>query len=315
MKITLVDKTSDLAETQMKKLSSLGDLTIFQGIPKTEDELINRIGNSDIIIVGWSSITKRVISKAKNLKMISIWATGHNNVDIAAANERGVVVSNVPDYAATSVAEHTFSLLLSLVRKIYLSEREIKKGNWNRESFRGFELEGKTIGVIGVGAIGIKVVKLATCFGMKVIVFTKNPSKPRSSNIKITYVDLNTLLHNSDIVTLHVPLNNETERILGEEEFSAMKNGVIILNTSRGKVIDEAALIKALQNGKVYAAGLDVLENEPPEKSNLLLNMENVIITPHAASYTNEAVNRCTEVCIENIEKFIERKPQNIVRI
>ncbi len=312
VKITVVDAVY-FDKEQLTKLKSMGEIVIFNDAPKTGSEIISRIGTSDVIITCWAEITKDAIDKAKNLKMIAVWATGYDHVDIKAAKEKGIIVTNVPNYSKESAAEHTFALILSIIRNIPQADKIVKTGLWGRENLRGIELQGKTIGIIGTGNIGSRVVKIANCFGMKVIAFTKNPSDKRAEKLNVKYVDLNELLQKSDIITIHVPLNDETEKILGEKQFLIIKRGALLINTSRGRIIDEKALIKALRDGRIAAAGLDVLEKEPPDMDNQLLKMDNVLLTPHCASYTDEALKRCTDICIKNIEKFVKGKPLNVI--
>lgn len=312
--IAVIDIVS-LDDADIKRLKSIGKLSIFRNMPKTEDEIALRIGENEIVITGGSHITKKVIERSKKLKMISIWATGYNNVDVEFAAKRGIVVTNVPGYSKQAVAEHTFALIFSLIRKIPQADKYVKEGKWSRKNFKAMELKGKTIGIIGTGNIGGCVAKLAHCFGMKVIAFTKHPSLSRAKKLGLEYVTLDKLLKSSDIVTIHVSLNPETEKMLSKREFAIMKRGAVLINTARGLIIDERYLIEALQKGTVAGAGSDTLENEPPDLNNQLLKMKNVIITPHCAWYTDGAMERCTDIGIENIEKFLQGRAQNVINV
>ena len=310
MKIVVVDHVH-LEEKHIKKLRTLGDLKIFKEPPKTSDELKKRIGEADIVIVGWSQLTRNVINSAKRLKMISIWATTCHYVDLEAAKERGIIVTHVPGYATESVAEYTFALLLASVRKLNLADRHVRKGHFDWRPFGGRELAGKTLGIIGTGTIGCRIAEIARAFQMQVLGYDKYPNPKRAEEIGFKNVDLNTLLKNSDVVTLHVTLTPETEKLIGKREIGIMKNNAVIINTSQGKVVDEKALVEALKSNKLSFAGLDVLEEEPPPKNNPLFKISHTVLSPHIAFNTVEAEARCTDICVDNVAKFIEGKPQN----
>ena len=310
MKIVVVDHVH-LEEKHIKKLRTLGDLKIFKEPPKTSDELKKRIGEAGIVIVGWSQLTRNVINSAKRLKMISIWATTCHYVDLEAAKERGIIVTHVPGYATESVAEYTFALLLASVRKLNPADRHVRKGHFDWRPFGGRELAGKTLGIIGTGTIGCRVAEIALAFRMQVLGYDKYPNPKRAQEIGFKYVDFNTLLKKSDAVTLHVTLTPGTEKLIGKKEIDTMKNGAIIINTSQGKVIDEKALAAALKSDKLSCAGLDVLEEEPPPKNNPLFKLDNTVLSPHIGFNTVEAEARCTDICVDNVAKFIEGKQQN----
>lgn len=310
MKIVVVDHVH-LEEKHIKKLRTLGDLKIFKEPPKTSDELKKRIGEAGIVIVGWSQLTRNVINSAKRLKMISIWATTCHYVDLEAAKERGIIVTHVPGYATESVAEYTFALLLASVRKLNPADRHVRKGHFDWRPFGGRELAGKTLGIIGTGTIGCRVAEIALAFRMQVLGYDKYPNPKRAQEIGFKYVDFNTLLKKSDAVTLHVTLTPGTENLIGKKEIDTMKNGAIIINTSQGKVIDEKALAAALKSDKLSCAGLDVLEEEPPPKNNPLFKLDNTVLSPHIGFNTVEAEARCTDICVDNVAKFIEGKQQN----
>jgi D-3-phosphoglycerate dehydrogenase len=310
MKIVVVDHVH-LEEKHIKKLRTLGDLKIFKEPPKTSDELKKRIGEADIVIVGWSQLTRNVINSAKRLKMISIWATTCHYVDLEAAKKRGIIVTHVPGYATESVAEYTFALLLASVRKLNLADRHVRKGHFDWRPFGGRELAGKTLGIIGTGTIGCRVAEIALAFRMQVLGYDKYPNPKRAQEIGFKYVDFNTLLKKSDAVTLHVTLTPGTEKLIGRKEIETMKNGAVIINTSQGKVIDEKALAAALKSDNLSCAGLDVLEEEPPPKNNPLFKLDNTVLSPHIGFNTVEAEARCTDICVDNVAKFIEGKQQN----
>lgn len=311
MKIVVVDHVY-LEEEHIKKLQSLGEVEIFKDPPKTSEELKERIRMADIVIVGWSNLTKDVIDSTEKLKMISIWATTCHYADLEAAKEKGIIVTHVPSYATEAVAEHTFALLLAAIRKLPLADKHVRNGYFDWRPFGGIELAGKTIGVIGTGAIGCRVAEIAKAFKMRILGFDKYPNVKKAEEIGMKYVDIYTLLRESDIITIHVTLTSETEKMIGKREIELMKNGAILINTSQGKVVDEKALIDALKSGKLSYAGLDVFEDEPPAKNNPLFKLDNVVLSPHIGFNTVEAAKRCTDICIENVVKFLEGKMQNV---
>jgi D-3-phosphoglycerate dehydrogenase len=311
VKIVVVDHVY-LEEKHVKKLRSLGNLRIFKEPPKTTDDLKRRIENADIVIVGWSKLTRDVINSAKKLRMISIWATSCHYADAQAAKEKGIVVTHVPGYATEAVAEHTFALLLAAARKLLAADKHVRKGRFDWRPFGGVELREKTLGVIGTGSIGCRVAEISKAFEMQVLGYDKYPNMKRAKELGMKYVDLYTLLKQSDFITLHVTLTSETERLIGKREFKVMKNNVVIVNTSQGKVIDEKALNEALKSGRVSYAGLDVFEEEPPSKDNPLFQLNNTILTPHVGFHTIEAAKRCSDICIDNVVKFLEGQPQNL---
>jgi D-3-phosphoglycerate dehydrogenase len=310
MKIVVVDHVY-LEEEHIKKLQSIGDLEVFENPPKTVEELKERIKEADIVIVGWSDLTKNVIDSAKRLKMVSIWATTCHYADLEAAKERGIMVTHIPGYAMEAVAEHTFALLLAAIRKLPLADKHVRNGGFDWRPFGGIELYGKTLGIIGTGSIGCRVAEIAKAFKMRILGYDKYPNVKRAEEIGMKYVDLYTLLKESDFITLHVTLTSETERLIGKKEIEAMKKGVVLINTSQGKVVDEKALVDALKSGKMSFAGLDVFGEEPPAKDNSLFKLDNTILSPHVGFHTTEAAKRCTDICVENVVKFLEGHLQN----
>lgn len=313
MKIVISDPVF-LPEEYRKRLETLGDLKNFDGIPSSLEELISRIKDADIVMLGGRyGFPKDAFDASPNLKMISICQTGYNIIDIEAANEKGVIVSNVPGYATDSVAELVFALALDLMRKVRIVDSKLREGNFDWRDNIGNQLMGKTIGVIGTGSIGERVIRIAHCFNMNVISFTGHPDEEKARKLGVKFVDLDTLLAESDIVTLHVPLTPSTEKMIGAKELAKMKKSAILINTARGKVVDEAALIKALQEKQIRGAGLDVFEKEPLPADNSLTGLENVVLTPHIGFVTQEALEKAISICIANIEKYIDGEPQNVV--
>jgi D-3-phosphoglycerate dehydrogenase len=310
MNIVVIDHIY-LNERHLSRLRSLGSLKVFRQPPKTVAELKRRIADADIVMVGWSHLTKEIIDSTKKLVMISIWATSCHYVDLEAAKQKGIVVTHVPAYATEAVAEHTFALMLACARRLVRADRHVRKGRFDWGPFKGVELQSKTLGIIGTGSIGCRVGEIANAFEMKLLGFDKIPNLKKCRELGLKYVDLPTLLGESDFITIHVTLTSETEKLLGQKELESMKKGAIIVNTSQGKVIDEKALRKALKSGRISYAGLDVFDEEPPAKRNKLFSLRNTVLTPHIGFHTVEAVERCSDISIENVQKFLEGQPQN----
>ena len=282
----------------------------------------------------YSQLTKEVLDQLPHLRYITTRSTGFDQIDIEYAKQRGIVVSNVPEYGTHSVAEHTISLLLAITRSLIPSIERTRKGNFDLAGLAGVDLFGKTVGVIGFGNIGKHVSRIAKGLGMEVISYTNKPLPEEAETYGVTFVELPQLLRDSDIITLHVPLTPETTHLLAQEAFSHMKKGVIILNTARGGLIDTKSLVEALENGTVNAAGLDVLEEECVIKeerqllsrhflsecdvqtqllNHVLLTKENVLITPHNAFNSEESLHTILSTTIENIQAFLEGVPKHTV--
>jgi D-3-phosphoglycerate dehydrogenase len=311
MNIVVVDHVY-LEEEHISKLRSIGNLKVFEQPPRSADDLKRRIAGADVVVVGWNKLTKDVIDSAKKLKMISIWATSCHYADVQAAKEKGITVTHVPGYATEAVAEHTFALMLAAARRLLSADKHVRKRGFDWRPFGGVELRGKTLGIIGTGSIGCRVAEISKGFEMQVLGYDKYPNVIKCRELGIKHVDLHTLLRSSDFISLHVTLTPDTERLLGEKEFKTMKEGAVIINTSQGKVIHEKALIKALKSGRISYAGLDVFEEEPPSKDNPLFRLDNTVLSPHVGFHTFEAVKRCTDICVDNIVKFLEGYPQNL---
>jgi D-3-phosphoglycerate dehydrogenase / 2-oxoglutarate reductase len=270
-------------------LKSTSGIYVDQKLKTTAKELKQIISRYDAIIVrSQTRLTKDILSKAKRLKVIGRAGVGLDNVDIDTASKQGVVVMNAPGGNSVSTAEHTLSMLLALSRNIPQASQSIRSGQWNRKQFTGVELYGKTLGIIGLGRIGLEVARRALAFGMKVIAYDPFISKERASQKEIELVDFKKLIKNSDYITLHVPLNTDTHHLIGADELKKVKKGVRIVNCARGGLIDEAALVQALRKKQVSGVALDVFETEPP-KDHALLKFENVIATPHLGAATHEA--------------------------
>jgi phosphoglycerate dehydrogenase-like enzyme len=312
MKIVVADPIF-LPGEYKNRLEALGQLEIYDSVPSSLDELIERIKDAEIVVVGRYGVNAEALRSVPKLKMISLWQTGFDNVDLETATERGVTVSNVPNYAFDSVAEFVFALALDLLRNVHVADARLRKGKSDWRCYVGRQLMSKTIGVLGTGDIGKRVIEIAHGFNMNVLSTTAHPSPEKEKALGVKFVDLDTLLKESDIVTLHVPLTPATEHMIGAPQLAKMKPTAILINTARGRVVDELALIKALQEKRIAGAGLDVFEKEPLPMDSPLLEMHNVVLTPHIAFLSEESLDECTYVTVENVEMFAKGKPQNIV--
>lgn len=283
----------------------------------------------------YSQINKDILQKLSNLKMIATRSTGFDHIDIQTAKENKAVVCNVPFYGENTVAEHTFALILSLSRKLFDSVERARKGDFTIDGLRGFDLKDKVLGIIGLGHIGFHIARIAKGFEMKVLAFDLKEDKKLAKKIGFEYSNLENLLARSDIITLHAPYNEKTKHLINLDNVSKIKKGAYLINTARGGLVETQALLKALSDGILAGAGLDVLEEECFIKeeaqllskefpktcdlktvlqNHILLQQKNVIITPHNAFNSNEALMRILDTTIENIVNFIAGKPQNIVK-
>lgn len=308
MKIVVLDEV-ELSDEQRTKLESVGNVTYYGDNPSTESETVRRLDGCDVAILGWTSVNGSVFDQLENLKMISVWATGYDYVDVAEASRQGVVVANVPSYAGVAVAEVTLGLLIELSRHVSKAAQAVRRGEYSWRPFRGCELRGKTLGVIGTGDIGGELCRIGTSLGMRVLGFSRSMSSVRSAEIGCQYVPLGVLLAESDYISLNVPLTAETKGMIGANELSSIKRGSYIISTTRADVIDQSALKVSLKSGSLLGAALD--EAHLPDDE--LLNLSNVVVTPHIGFYTDEALVRKGDLCVDNVVKWAGGKPQNVV--
>lgn len=297
-------------------IEALGDVALYERCPDDEDEIIRRIGDAEILVANKTTITRRVL-EATNLKYITILATGYNMVDIACARERGISVSNVPGYGTASVAQFAIALLLEICSRVAHHSEAVHQGRWEScpdwtfWDYPLIELAGKTMGIIGFGSIGQAVGRVAKAMGMHVI--THSRSVKEEGKLIAEYVELDTLFREADVISLHCPLFPETKNIINRDNIAKMKDGVIIINNSRGGLVVEQDLVDALNSGKVAAAGLDVVSEEPIKGTNPLLAAPNCFITPHISWAPRESRQRIMDTTVANIKAFMEGKPQNVV--
>jgi glycerate dehydrogenase len=314
MNIVFLDQaTITLGDIDFSGIRSLGTYREYPN--SAESQVLERATDAKVIIVNKTPITKQTLESLKKLKLVTIVATGYNNVDIPAARRNSIAVCNVAGYAGSTVPQHTFALILNLVTKAYRYYNDIQNGKWQDASsftllsYPTRELAGKTLGVIGFGAIGRQVARIAEAFDMRVLAFDISEIK----DCGYTRVDLDTLLKNSDIVTLHCPLTEQTKNLIDAAALAKMKNNAILINTARGGIVDEYALANALNSDRLGGAGVDVLTQEPPTKGNILFTAKNIILTPHSAWSTLEARQRLIDETAKNITAFFENKPRNLV--
>lgn len=291
-------------------LSALGELTVYDRT--APEDVIPRIGDARVILINKVPITAKIMDACPNLRYVGILATGYNVVDVAAAKERGVVVTNVPAYSTPTVAQFTMALLLEICHRVGHHNAVVQQGKWAACPDFAFwdyplmELQGKTMGIVGYGSIGKAVAKLARAFGMNVLAYSRHGAEEY-------HAELDELYAKSDIVSLHCPLTAENAGMIDAAAIAKMKDGVILLNTARGGLINERDLRDALLSGKVYAAASDVVSAEPIQPDNPLLGLDNMLITPHIAWAAQEARQRLMDVAVENVRQFLNGTPQNNV--
>ncbi len=321
MKIVILDGyTLNPGDLNWKGLEKLGDLKVLDRTVNDSEKVIEAIGDAEIIFTNKTLLTKDVLVNVPKVKYIGVLATGYNVVDIATANDLGITVTNVPAYSTDAVAQFTFALILELTNQVGIHHAAVKGGEWINSIDFSFtktpliELNGKTLGIIGFGRIGQATVKIAQAFGMKVMVYS-NKKYLELETDSFKNVDLETLLSESDIISLHCPLTENTEGLINKNSIERMKDGVMIINTSRGPLIVEEDLKNALNSGKIGGAGVDVVSAEPIKKDNPLLQAKNCIITPHIAWAPKEARERLMNIAVSNLEKFLKGKPINVIEI
>jgi len=319
MKIVILDGyTENPGDLSWKGIEAFGELKVYDRTPLDDDaEIIKRIGDAEIAVTNKTPINKKVIDACKNLKFISVLATGYNIVDVEYAKSKNIPVSNIPTYGTDAVGQFAIALLLEICHHVGHHDKAVKAGKW--ESCPDFcfwdypliELAGKTMGIIGFGRIGQKTGKIAKAIGMKVIAVDEYPND--FGKEIADYVTLDDLLAKSDVIALHCPLFESTKGIINKNSIAKMKDGVIILNNSRGPLIVEQDLADALNSGKVYAAGLDVVSTEPIKGDNPLLKAKNCFITPHISWAPKESRQRIMDMTVDNIKAFIDGSPVNVV--
>lgn len=317
MKIVVLDGyTENPGDLSWKGLESLGELTVYDRTP--EEQVVERIGRAEAVYTNKTPISAQTIKSCPNLRFIGVLATGYNIVDIHAAGEAGVAVSNIPSYGTDAVAQYAIALLLELCHHAGFHADCVKAGEWTRCKDWCFwkypltELAGKTMGIIGFGRIGRRTAVIAEALGMKVLAYDRYQDKDLETD-NCRYVDLEELLACSDVISLHCSLFPETEKIINRQTIAKMKKGVLIINTSRGKLVEEADLREGLDSGKIGGAAVDVVSTEPIQEDNPLLGAKNILITPHIAWAPRESRQRLMDIAVENLIQFMAGTPQHVV--
>lgn len=321
MKIVVLDGyTLNPGDLNWNKIKELGELKVHDRTDFNPVEVLKIIGNAEIVFTNKTPIPKYVLSKAPNLKYIGVLATGYNVVDVNTAKKLGITVTNVPVYSTKAVAQFTIALLLEMCHHVGNHNNAVQKGDWTKSLDFSFwntpliELSGKTMGIIGFGKIGQETAKIAQAFGLNILAYNRS-KKIQLESDTCRYVELDKLLKTSDIISLHCPLSESTQGMINKEVISKMKNGVMIINTSRGGLINENDLKEALNSGKVAIAAVDVVSIEPIKADNHLLKAKNCIITPHIAWAPKESRSRLMQMAAENLEAYLNGLPINVVTI
>jgi D-lactate dehydrogenase len=312
-----------------------GHELIFSENPLTE-ETVEEAKDAEILSVFiYSEVKKEIIDHFPHLKMVTTRSTGWDHIDVNYCKEKNIAVCTVPEYGTHTVAEHTFALLLALSRRLLPSLERAKKGDFNLDGLRGFDLHHKTLGVVGVGNIGTSIIQIANGFGMDVLAFARKPDMALAQKLGFMYVDMDHLLATSDVITLHVPLTPETKHMINKDNITKLKKGAILLNTARGGLIETEAIVMGLEQGILRGVGVDVLEEEIMIKeerellskhfldkaddvktqllNHVLLDRDEVLVTPHNAFNSNEALQRILDVTVENVSSFVSGTPKNVV--
>ncbi len=317
MKIVVLDGyTENPGDLSWSGLEALGELKVYDRTP--EEEIVKRIGNAEIVITNKTPVSADTMEKCPSIRYIGVLATGYNVIDTDTAKAKGIVVSNIPTYGTDAVGQFAIALLLEICHHIGHHSEAVHKGRWENNKDWCFwdypliELAGKTMGIVGYGRIGQTTGRIAQSMGMKVLAYDayKNPAL---ENENCHYAELDEVLSQSDVIALHCPLFPSTEGMINKDTIAKMKDGVIILNNSRGPLIVEQDLADALVNRKVYAAGLDVVSTEPIRGDNPLLNAPNCIITPHISWAPKESRQRLMDIAVNNVKAFLDGEPVNVV--
>mgnify|MGYP003233016095 FL=1 len=283
-----------------------------------DEEIPERIKDADVILCNKSSMSEKNLSGAKNLKYVGLFATGYNNVDLEYTRKKGITVCNAGSYSTEAVAQHVFAFILHYYNTISRYDEFVKNKGWiNTNKFSPFmemkELFGKTIGIIGYGPIGQKVAVIANAFGMNVLAYSRSALKENRQSDKVTYATVDEILEKSDIVTIHCPLNNDSEKMCNKEFFTKMKKDSLFINTSRGGVVNQEDLMWALNNNVIQYAALDVIEKEPMPEDCKLIETKNLVITPHAAWAPLETRERLIKIVSKNLQKWVAGTPINVI--
>lgn len=320
MKIIVLDGyTENPGDLSWEGFEDLGELTVYDRMEDTSVAAVKAaIADAEIVITNKCPITRELLDVCPQIRYVGALSTGYNVIDVEAAKEKGIPVTNIPGYGTETVAQYTFALLLELCCHVGHHSQEVKKGRWSAGKdfcfwdYPMMELNGKTLGLIGFGRIGQAVARIAQAFGMQMLVYSRT-KKPELETACCRFAELDELLAVSDVISLHCPLFPETKEMINAETIAKMKDGVLLINTARGPLVEEDALVQALQCGKIAGAALDVMGQEPVNADNPLLELDNCIITPHVAWAAKEARARLMETAVSNLKGFLTGEPVNVV--
>lgn len=318
MKIVVLDGyTLNPGDISWTELEALGELTVYDRTP--EEQILERLQGAEIVLTNKTPLSRAVFEQISSIRFVGVLATGYNIVDTQAASEHGVAVTNIPTYGTAAVAQFAIALLLEVCHHIGHHDASVQSGAWTKSpdfcywDYPLIELDGKTLGIIGFGRIGQHTARIAAALGMQILAYDAYRD-PSMSIEQCRYAELDELLESSDVISLHAPLVPETEGIINRATIARMKDGVILINNSRGALIVEEDLKEALLSGKVAAAGLDVLSSEPVSADNPLLGLENCIITPHISWAPKESRQRLMAIAVQNVRAYVQKRPlQNVV--
>ncbi len=313
-KIVFPDAEESLAPLftglRLSILEELGEFIIFYGSQPDDETFIHRIADANAVISGWG-LSNTVLAALPDLEIISFTGLGVSTfIDLAETTRRNITVTHTLS-ASETIAEHTMGLMLDAARHISRLDRDIRKGFWSTELV-GLDLKGKTLGLVGFGRIAQAVVPLAQAFGMKVVCWTRNPNQQRAAQFNIDFMELDQLLTASDVISLHLSLTPETERLINADRLRLLKPGALIINTARSKIIDEKAFTELLRSGHIGAAGIDVFDDEPISPTHPFIEFDNVVMTPHVAYNTPDALEEMFDTAIENLVAYYSGRPQNV---
>lgn len=315
--VVLDGYTLNPGDIDWQPLAELGDLTLYDRTPA--DEIVARAKGAPLVLLNKTPLSRETIEAMPELRYVGVLATGYNVVDTAAAAERGIAVTNIPTYGTDSVAQHVAALMLEFARGVAVHDRAVHAGEWTRSEDwcfgkqPMFELTGKTLGIVGIGRIGQAVARIGAAFGMDLIAHDLYWPADKLAGLRVEQVEMDALFARADVITLHCPLTADNQHLVNAARLGRMKPNAILINTSRGPLVDNDALADALVAGKIAGAGLDVLDTEPPPADNPLLGAPNCIITPHVAWYAKEARQRLMQIAADNLKAFQAGKPVNTV--
>lgn len=316
MKIVYPDADSqyvELLSPELRaRLQSLGEFIMYEKMPQDQEEYVRRIWDAEAVIQT-QKLPDRVFDRCPNLKIINYLGIGAGNfINIPRASAAGIVVTNTPGYGNNTVAEHALALLLAVAKHVCRGNADLQAGVFD-QSHVSLELAGKTIGLIGLGGIGGRMAAICRALGMQVICWTRQPSPARAERSGVRFVELEDLLKSSDVVSLHLALNEETRGLLGKQELRLLKENSIFINTARAELVDTLALTELLQSGYLAGAGIDVFDREPLAEDNPLLGLDNVVLTPHTGFNSRDAVLNILHLTVSNLEQFVLGKPANVL--